>query len=66
MFGINAGKQCVAMSIYAIVYNEIKSVNIWDTSLNMNIRRPTKFPAFGGRLPHFGVINLPDNLKKLL
>ncbi|CAB4005683.1 ATP-dependent DNA helicase PIF1 [Paramuricea clavata] len=33
MFGINAGKQCVAMSIYAIVYNEIKSVNIWDTPL---------------------------------
>ena len=33
MFGINAGRQCVAMSIYAIVYNEIKSVNIWDTPL---------------------------------
>ncbi|CAB4039833.1 ATP-dependent DNA helicase PIF1, partial [Paramuricea clavata] len=33
MFGINAGKQCVAMSIYAIVYNEIKFVNIWDTPL---------------------------------
>jgi hypothetical protein len=33
MFGVNAGKQCVAMSIYAIVYNEIKSVNIWDTPL---------------------------------
>jgi hypothetical protein len=33
MFGINAGKQCVAMSIYAIVHNEIKSVNIWDTPL---------------------------------
>ena len=26
MFGINAGKQCV--SLYAIVYQEIKSVNI--------------------------------------
>ncbi|XP_028404015.1 uncharacterized protein LOC114526630 [Dendronephthya gigantea] len=33
MFGVNAGKQCVAMSLYAIVYNEIKSVNIWDKSI---------------------------------
>jgi hypothetical protein len=40
MFGINAGKQCVAMSIYAIVYNEIKSVNIWDRRI-MNIRTVT-------------------------
>ena len=31
-FGHNAGKQCVAMSLTSIVYNEIKSVNIWDTS----------------------------------
>ena len=31
MFGSNAGKQCVAMSLCSIVYNEIKSVNIWDT-----------------------------------
>ena len=30
MFGVNAGKQCVAMSLCAIVYKEIKSVNIWD------------------------------------
>ena len=30
MFGMNAGKQCVAMSLCAIVYKEIKSVNIWD------------------------------------
>ena len=30
MFGMNASKQCVAMSLYAIVYKEIKSVNIWD------------------------------------
>ena len=29
-FGMNAGKKCVAMSLYAIVYKEIKSVNIWD------------------------------------
>jgi hypothetical protein len=27
------GKQCVAMSLCSIVYNEIKSVNIWDTSI---------------------------------
>ena len=27
---MNAGKQRVAMSLYAIVYKEIKSVNIWD------------------------------------
>ena len=33
MFGSNAGKQCVAMSIYAILYNEIKSINTWDTSI---------------------------------
>ncbi|XP_028402113.1 uncharacterized protein LOC114525103 [Dendronephthya gigantea] len=33
MFGVNAGKQCVAMSLYAIVYKEIKSVNIWDKSI---------------------------------
>ena len=33
MFGSNAGKQCVAMSLCSIVYNEIKSVNIWDTSI---------------------------------
>ena len=30
MFGMNAGKQCVAISLYAVVYKEIKSVNIWD------------------------------------
>ncbi len=33
MFGSNAGKQCVAMSLCSIVYNEVKSVNIWDTSI---------------------------------
>ena len=30
VFGSNAGKQCVAMSLSAIAYKEIKSVNIWD------------------------------------
>ena len=29
MFGMNAGKQYVVMSLYAIVYKEIKSGNIW-------------------------------------
>ena len=33
MFGLNAGKQCVAMSLCSIVYNEIKSVDIWDKSV---------------------------------
>ena len=30
LFGPNAGKQCVAMSLSAIVHKEIKSVNIWN------------------------------------
>ena len=30
MFGMNASKECVAMSLCAIVYKEIKSVNSWD------------------------------------
>ena len=35
LFGSNAGKQCVTMSLSAIVYKEIKSVNIWNqTTLN--------------------------------
>ena len=34
-FGSNAGKQCVAISLSAIVYKEIKSVKIWNqTTLN--------------------------------
>jgi hypothetical protein len=37
MFSSNAGKQCVAMSLCSIVYNEIKSVNIWDTSIMSQI-----------------------------
>ena len=36
LFGLNPGKQCVAMSLSAIVYKEIKSVNIWNqTTLNL-------------------------------
>ena len=30
MCGMKAGKQCVVMSLCAIVYKEIKSVNIWE------------------------------------
>ena len=36
MFGSNAGKQCVAMSIYAILYNEIKSINTWAMTIGAN------------------------------
>ncbi len=32
LFGSNAGKQCVAMSLCAIIYKQIKSVNLWDKS----------------------------------
>ena len=28
-----AGEQCAAMSLYGIVYKEIKPVNIWDQSI---------------------------------
>ena len=40
MFGMNAGKQCVAMSLCAIVYKEIKSVNIWDKLMLSSILIP--------------------------
>ena len=32
-FGSNCGKQCVAMSLASIVYNNIICVNIWDKSI---------------------------------
>lgn len=32
-FGSNAGKQCVAMSLCSTVYNEMISVNIWETAI---------------------------------
>ncbi len=35
-FGLNAGKQCVAMSLTAIVCNQIRNVTTWD-SFYMNI-----------------------------
>ena len=34
-FGFNAGKQCVAMSLTAIVYNQLQTVSTWNScSLN--------------------------------
>ena len=53
MFGSNAGKQCVAMSLCSIVYNEIKSDNIWDT-LIMN-----KILDYGNNL--YGIITRSIN-----
>ena len=35
LFGFSAGKQCVAMSLTAIVYNQLQTVSTWNsTSLN--------------------------------
>ena len=31
-FGRNAGKQCVAMSLTAIVHTQVKHITTWDTS----------------------------------
>ena len=31
-FGQSAGKQCVAMSLTAMVYNQIQDVSTWDSS----------------------------------
>ena len=36
-FGPSAGKQCVAMSITAIVYSQIENVNSWNSSSLNNI-----------------------------
>ncbi len=33
MCGSKAGKQCVAMSLCSIIYNENNSVNIWNTTI---------------------------------
>jgi hypothetical protein len=58
MFRSNAGKQCVAMSLCSIVYNEIKSVNIWDTSIMNQIL------VYGNNL--YGVISQSINKDFLL
>ena len=31
-FKQNPGKQCVAMSLTSIIYNEITNINVWDSS----------------------------------
>ena len=29
LFGVNAGKQCVAMSLTAIIYHQIQDISMW-------------------------------------
>ena len=37
LFGENAGKQCVAKSLTAIIYHHIEDINLWSSStLNNN------------------------------
>jgi len=35
LFGVNAGKQCVAMSLTAIIHRQIQDVSLW-TNLTLN------------------------------
>ena len=37
IFGVNAGKQCVAMSITAIIYHQIQDISSWTNSTLNNI-----------------------------
>ena len=37
LFGENAGKQCVAMSLAAIIYHHIEDFNLWTSSTLNNI-----------------------------
>ena len=37
LFGENAGKQCVAMSLTAIIYHHIEDINLWTSSILNNI-----------------------------
>ena len=37
LFGENAGKQCVAMSVNAIIYHHIEDINLWTSSTWNNI-----------------------------
>ena len=37
LFGENAGKQCVAMSLTALIYHEIEDFNLWTSSILNNI-----------------------------
>ena len=37
LFGVNAGKQCVAMSLTAIIYQQIQDISLWTKSTLNNI-----------------------------
>ena len=37
IFGVNAGKQCVAMSLTAITYHQIQDISLWTNSTLNNI-----------------------------
>ena len=37
LFGENAGKQCLAMSLTAIIYHHIKDISLWSSSTLNNI-----------------------------
>ena len=37
LFGENTSKQCVAMSLTAIIYNHIEDINLWTSSTLNNI-----------------------------
>ena len=37
LFGENAGKHCVAMSLTAIIYRHIEDINLWSSSTLNNI-----------------------------
>ena len=37
LFGENAGKQCVAMSLTAIIYHQIEHISVWTSSTLNNI-----------------------------
>ena len=37
IFGVNAGKQCVAMSLTAIIYHQIQDISLWTNSTLNNI-----------------------------
>ena len=37
IFGVNGGKQCVAMSLTAIMYHQIQDISLWTNSTLNNI-----------------------------
>ena len=32
LFGVNSGKQCVALSLTAIIYHQIQDISLWTNS----------------------------------